>query len=221
MRAVDVVTFALLVLDAAAAVVAHPEAMRRPDGAPVVAIGPAFDLPWQPGIGVFPVTDGTSTLGPVAGYGFASANSDFWFYDLNETSNANNRLGVFGGDLTPVSGLPTTGFSAQQAIAIPGRFPFLPDDAATIPVIAGATPGLILHAWSPVLDVTAASSSDQRSVWFQSTVNISGTGGAQSSFMQVNIGTYFTDETKGGNLYTAGSFRGSNSSIRFPKGSNT
>lgn len=170
----------------------------------VSTAGPSFDLPWQPG-GLFPVTDGTSTLGPVAGTGYVSGSGNFYFYDLSETSNADNRLGVFGGDLTPVASLPTSGFTAQQAIAFPGRFPFLPDDATAIPVIAGATPGLILHAWSPVLDATAAQSSNQRSVWMQSTVNISGQGGAQSSFMQVNIGTYFTDETKGGNLYTAGS----------------
>jgi hypothetical protein len=170
----------------------------------VSTAGPTFDLPWQPG-GLFPVTDGTSTLGPVTGTGYVSSSGNFYFYLLSETNNADNALGVFGGDLTPVAGLPTTGFSAQQAIAIPGSLPFLPDDAAAIPVIAGATPGLILHAWSPVLDSTAAQSSNQRSVWMQSTINISGQGGAQSSFMQVNIGTYFTDETKGGNLYTGGS----------------
>ena len=172
--------------------------------------GPTFDLPWAPG-SVFAVTDGTSSLGPVAGSGFVSPNSDFYFYDLEETANANNRIALFGGDLTPVSGLPTSGLGAHQVVPIPGRVAFLPDEAAAVPVIAGATPGLILHAWSPVLDTTAAGSSTQRSVWMQSTVNISGQGGAQSSFMQINIGTYFTDETKGGNLYTGG---GSHSFLR-------
>lgn len=166
--------------------------------------GPTFDLPWAPG-SVFAVTDGTSSLGPLSGTGFVSPSGNFYFYDLEETANGNNRIGLFGGDLTPVSGLPTTGLGAHQVVPIPGRVAFLPDEAAAIPVIAGATPGLILHAWSPVLDTTASGSSNQRSIWMQSTVNISGQGGAQSSFMQINIGTYFTDETKGGNLYTGGS----------------
>ncbi|MGE0660659.1 MAG: hypothetical protein AB7O63_14255 [Reyranellaceae bacterium] len=172
--------------------------------------GPTFDLPWAPG-SVFAVTDGTSSLGPLSGTGFVSPSGNFYFYDLEETANGNNRVGLFGGDLTPVSGLPTTGLGAHQVVPIPGRVAFLPDEAAAIPVIAGATPGLILHAWSPVLDTTASGSSNQRSIWMQSTVNISGQGGAQSSFMQINIGTYFTDETKGGNLYTGGS---SNSYLR-------
>lgn len=167
--------------------------------------GPTFDVPWQPGQ-VFAVTNAnsTSSLGPVEGAGFVSPNGDFYIYDLEESANANNGVGFFGGELTPVSGLPTSGIGAHQVVPIPGRVAFLPDSLANVPVVADATPGLVLHAWSPVLDTTAASSSTQRSVWMQSTVNISGQGGAQSSFMQVNIGTFFTDETKDGNLYTGG-----------------
>jgi hypothetical protein len=48
------------------------------------------------------------------------------------------------------------------------------------------------------------SESSQRATWFQATLNIQGQGEAQSSFLSIATGVFFTDETKSNTLYAAG-----------------
>ncbi len=165
------------------------------------AMGVTFEVPWQPTGEPFAVS-GTSSVGPVAGTGIVSPNGDFYAYNLKETANGDRGIGFFGGDRTPVSGLPTTGFASREFLTLEGSKPFMPDTfAMSTPVVANATPGLAHIAWS---DVLGPSESSHRATWFQATLNIQGQGEAQSSYLSIATGVFFTDETKGDTLYAAG-----------------
>ncbi len=161
--------------------------------------GVTFSLPWTPGAEPTPVS-GTSSVGPVAGNAFVSPNGDFYAYSLEETANDNRGIGFFGGERTLLGQLPETGFASRQFITLDGTAPFLPEFISGEPVVANATQGLAHIAWSPVLG--NGGESQQRATWFQATLNIEGQGEAQSSYLSITTGVFFTDDDA--ELYAGG-----------------
>jgi hypothetical protein len=165
--------------------------------------GTEFNLPWVPGtsFAVDP-SNASSSLGPISGGGYVSANEDFYIYTvLDET--AGKKINLFAGDLTLASAFPTTGVSARQMLSLDVARPFLGETVSALPVVANAVQGPMFIAHSPVLSAAQQAGSEERATWFQASLNFEGTGATQSSFLSVNIGQFGSDAN--GALYSSGS----------------
>ncbi|MDF3074788.1 MAG: hypothetical protein K0S54_2455 [Alphaproteobacteria bacterium] len=165
--------------------------------------GTEFNLPWAPGSS-FAVNTGnaTSSLGPISGGGYVSANEDFYFYTLLDET-AGKKINVFAGDATLASAFPTSGVSTREMLSLDVARPFLGETVSALPVVANAAQSPMFIAHSPILSAAQQAGSPERATWFQGSLNFEGTGAAQSSFLSINIGQFGSDAN--GALYSSGS----------------
>ena len=167
--------------------------------------GSTFTLPYLLGSS-YNVTGAPSSFGPLNGGSF-NGSGDIFLFDLVDSGA--QRVMLVGTQQGTVGDFPTTGYGAHVVLTMGNTMPFLPE--GSLVTFNGAEASSIFSAYAPVLSPTLPT--NQRSVFLQSTLYISGSGFGQSSYFGGVTGVYMQDTSKPDSVYASGGFSGSSRAL--------